>query len=229
MAWLAPACHPGSVYEQPGRRIGPALIAFLVVLAAAAGSVGYFGARQIIAANEPLGSRTSPPAGANPTQPTPGGTSTSTGNTPGNGPSSPTRTTPAQVPPGDSTKCPDATETAVIAGGLAGGLELLLYVQVRRTGQADAEIWVCRNTDDVLIYQGHVLSAALDVADNGQNTLLLAEGIKGSVATEGDGFLAVNPSGANTTEYHVSRTRLRTILKPAGRVTDYTVVKVYPP
>jgi hypothetical protein len=225
------------VYDQPsgGRRFGPALIAFLVVLAGAAGALGYFGARSVLSGsgNPSAGgathSATPPASSTDPRTPNTGG-STVSGGGGGNPSQTKTQGTPTTtVQPGDGSKCPQATVDALNRAGLNSTLTVLLYVQAHRDGETDSEVWVCRNADGVLIYQGHILRAPLTNADDAQNTLLLVTGIKGSVAADGDGFVAKNPNGNTTTEYHVSRTSLVQVDEPNDRNrTEYQVVNVFP-
>jgi hypothetical protein len=228
---VAIACHADSVYDQPspGRRFGPALISFLAVLAIVSGALGYFGTKSMLA-NGPTptaGHTTNPPGGptTSSTPPHQGGSPTT--------PASPTRAGPTvtQVPAGDSKNCPAATATAFAAAGLNANLQLLLYLRVHRPSEIDSEIWICQNADGVLIYQGHILSSVLDTADNALDTLLLADGIKGTVVREGtDGFLASNPNNGVITEYHVTPTRLVQLTQPGDRDrTEYPAVVSYVP
>ena len=73
------------MYEEPqtGRRIGPALVAVVVVLAAAAGTLGYFGARRILndRGTATAGPGQSTPA-TSPTTPSGGGAPTTAGTEP---------------------------------------------------------------------------------------------------------------------------------------------------
>jgi hypothetical protein len=215
-----------SVYEEPfqSRRIGPALIAVLVVLAALAGTLGYAGTKALLGPS-------ATPTGAPPTSSTKaqGGTQPSqTGSSPGQptDPGSPAGTDDPNDPP--TTRCPSATLAALLAAHLAGDLKLRLYIRATMANASDAEVWVCENADGVLVYQGHVRNGPLSVADNGLNTLLLAEGIKGSVAEDGAGFKAVNPNGRTTTEYHVARDQLIVVDTPSNRQRVYTVITSYP-
>jgi hypothetical protein len=214
------------VYEQStGRRIGPALIAVLVVLAGTAGTFAYLVTKRIVA-----GQATASPPTATGTPTTPRTTAPRTTTATARPPTNTTRpATQSQSPPDPGDACHPATVQALANAGVNSTLEMLLYVQVRRPGELDAEIWICKNADGLLIYQGHVLSGDLDVADNGNNTILLAEGIKGTVDTEGgDGWKATNPSGSSSTEYHVSRERLVIVRRPSNRETDYTVIRAKP-
>ncbi len=238
---MAKSWHATGVYDQPsGRRFGPALIAFLVVLAGVSGTVGYFGARNIIASNgspnanggPSTGSTTrTPAAGATPT--VNGGSSSSTppsGASSGSNSGSTTGSGTGTVKPGDPTKCPKATADAVGAAGFDNNLQVVLYIHVRKAGQTDKEGWVCKNADGLLIYQGHDFSGVLDTADNAKNTLLLAQGIKGNVVDNGTEIVASNPGpDSTTTEYHLSKTRLFVVTQPNNvGGTTYQVVSSYP-
>jgi hypothetical protein len=198
------------VYPQSsGRRIGPAFVALLTVLAVVAGTGGYLAARQVLAGQ--------PAAG-----PGPSGTTTSDTRSPS------ATAAPGRSPdPGDSgTLCPELTSKAVAGKGLDGNLTLVLYIAFHpATGSGEGgELWVCRNGTGQLIYQGHVTSGPMLSADS-SNTLLLADGIKGTVVASDGGFLAVNPSADTKTEYHVSRTQLKIVL-PSGREQLYLVDRV---
>jgi hypothetical protein len=214
------------VYEEPfqSRRIGPALIAVLVVLAALAGTLGYAGMKAVLG---PSGTPNGSPSNSStkthdPTQPSDGGTSPGQPTDGG----SPQGSDDPNNPP--TTACPTTTLAALVAKNLGGDLKLRLYVRGSLANASDAEVWICENADGVLVYQGHVLNGPLSVADNGLNTLLLVEGIKGSVVEEGAGFKAVNPNGRTSTEYHVTRDQLVVVDKPSNRQRVYTVTKAYP-
>jgi len=216
------------VYPQPSpRRISPALAVVLVVLAAAGGLGGYLVTRQALAdrgqvtANGPTGS-TGPAGGSGRTTPaTTGATSTPKAGT-----------SPTSTP--DATRCPALTEAAVRARGLAGDLQLLLYVSSKGTDTlTGAEAWVCQNRDGVLIYQGHVRNGPFtDVCCT--NTLLLASGIKGRVVRDGDGFVATspkdpsNPDDPTHTDYHVSRTEFFFVDLPQNVRVTYSIDRVGP-
>jgi hypothetical protein len=197
--------------------VGPALVALLVALAATAGTFGYLVTRRVVNAE---GS----------------GTPTSTGTVT----SGPPRTTPARTgqptssgtattdapDPGDA--CPSVTADALRSAGLNSELRLLLYIHTHKANVIDSEVWVCANADDRLVYQGHRMDGPMSSADNGRNTLLLAEGIKGTVEREGTGYKATNPSGDRTTEYHVSREVLVIVHKPGGNEERHPVVEAKP-
>ena len=225
---MAAGCKAVGVYPQPSpRRISPALAVVLVLLAAAGGTGGYLVTRQMLAdrgqvtANGPTGS-TGPTGGPGPTTPR------STGAT------SKPNTSPSAAPAPDSTRCPALTEAAVRAKGLAGDLQLLLYVSAKATDTlAGAEAWVCRNRDGLLIYQGHRRTGPfIEVCCT--DTILLASGIKGRVVADGDGFVATspkdpsNPDDPNHTDYHVSRTEFYYVDLPQNTRTTYTIDRVGP-
>ena len=217
------------MYDQPsGRRFGPALIVFLVVVAGLAGTVGYFGTRNYLdaratAINTPGPSNTTSTGGGGQTHP-----STSTSN--GGGTNTNTNTG-GPVQPGDATKCPGPTVDAVAAAHLNSQLTVVLYVHVHKPNVTDSEVWICKNADGVLVYQGHVLSGPLDVANNKVNTILLADGILGTVEPEGDGYVAKNTNldTGITTEYHITKSKLVVISEPGDlNRTEYPVVDSYP-
>ena len=197
------------MYEQPspGHRVGPALVALLVVLAATAGTFGYLVTRRVADAR-----------GAAAT------TTTTTTTTPA-GP--PTSTRPAAPRTPDSTACPEVTVTAVRDAGLNADLQMLLYIRTRRTGLADSEVWICKNAGELLIYQGHLMKAPLTAAVS-NNSILLAAGIKGTVEPEGTGYKATNVVGDKKTEYHVSRQVLVIRHLPQDVRERHPVVEVKP-
>jgi hypothetical protein len=217
------------VYDQPsnlGRRFGPGLIAFLAVLAIAAGSAGYFGARSVLAANNgslnaggPSNGPTSGGGSPNPNDGSNGGGGTPTNPAQtGSGSGGPATTAP-QVAAGDPSTCPQPTVTRVAQAGLDSTLTVLLYVRVHRAGEYDSEIWICQNAAGELIYQGHILRKVLTVATS-DSSLLLADGIHGKVEVDpgGNGYVATNPTtGGKTTEYHVTSAQLVTIDEPGDK------------
>jgi hypothetical protein len=235
------------VYEQPParRRIGPALIVVLVLLAAGAGTGSYLVTRQILAGRAGPGGATAGPGGANAG---PGGASASAG-TPSasstrtrspaqpsaaipTGPQTTPKVTPKPQDPG--TSCPAITARAVADAGLNGELRLLRYVDASAAGTPGAEAWVCKNADGVLFYQGHRKSSRFEAATS-NDTILLGRGIRGKVETEGDqGFVAVNPLDAanpddpNHTEYHVSPTSFFYVTLPQADKTVYVITRTVP-
>jgi hypothetical protein len=217
------------MYEQPSpRRIGPGLVAMLALLGAVAGTMAYLVTRQMLAdRSDPTASppRTSSPAVTTDTagpivDPTSAGPTVN-----------PTRTRGRdESRDGDGESCPKLTADAVAAGGLNSELRLLLYVEFR-AASGPARAWICRNADDVLIYQAHERSSEFDAADNAINTLMLAEGIKGSVIEIDAGYLASNPgqSGGTVTEYTATEATFTIELKPNGPETTVAVDKVIIP
>jgi len=218
------------VYDQPstGHRVGPALIALLAVLAAAGGSAGYFGTKAVLTNNgTPRAGatvvRTTVPAGQ--TQTTTPGNSPQTS---GGGQTGPSTTQP-QVPPGDPATCPAATVNAVAAAGLDSVLSVKLYIRVHRDREYDSEVWICQNPAGLLVYQGHVMRAVLTTGTS-DSSLLIAEGIKGTVVATSDGYTATNPTtDGRSTEYRVTRTVLTTVNEPGDRDKQvYPVVSAAP-
>jgi hypothetical protein len=183
------------------RRVSPAVLTLLVLTAVAAATFSYLIARRLTA---------DPPADAS------RGRVVATASV-----------TPPATPDPDAPPCPAVTGKALAEAGFDGDLELVIYIKARQAGRDDAEVFVCRNRDGLLAYQGHVLTGPLDAADNGINTILLAEGIKGEVSDEGAEIVAVNAGATTTTEYHVSRETLRVVTIP-GTTSVYEVVEVYP-
>ena len=53
------------------------------------------------------------------------------------------------------TPCPQITIDAVKAVGRPGNLVQVIYVEGSEQGGAGAEAWICRDSDDMLYYQGH--------------------------------------------------------------------------
>jgi hypothetical protein len=219
------------MYEEPtgARRLGPGVITMLVILAAVTGTMAYLVARQILVRqgdNPVVTQPTSTPGPATTSEPGPGPTSP--------GPGEPTTEAPPargpdQSRPNDGESCPKLTADALAAKGLNAELNLLLYVEFT-TVRGDARVWICRNSDDVLVYQAHEKSSVFDAADNAINTLLLAEGVKGSVVAIEDGYLARNPGpGGTVTEYTATRETFSIIVRPNGAATSVPVTKVIPP
>jgi hypothetical protein len=231
------------VYEQPPapRRIGPALIAVLVLLAAGTGTGSYLVTRQILAgpagpggANAGVG----PASGANAGGGTPSASSTRTRSPAQPSAAIPTgpQTTPRVTakPQDPGTFCPAITAKAVADAGLNGELRLLRYVDASATGASGAEAWVCKNADGVLFYQGHRKTGRFEAATS-NDTILLGRGIRGKVETEGDkGFVAINPQDAanpddpNHTEYHVSPTSFFYVTVPQADKTVYVITRTLP-
>lgn len=222
------------MYEEPTapRRLGPAVIAMLVVLAAVTGTMAYLVARQVL-----LGRGDNPTV----TQPDPSTPAPGTTSEPGLGPTSPapasseptTEPPPTrgqdQSRPNDGESCPKLTADALAAKGLNAELNLLLYVEFT-TVRGKARVWICRNADDVLVYQAHERRSEFDAADNGINTLLLAQGIKGSVSAIENGYLARNPGpGGTVTEYTAAPETFSIVVRPDGAATSVPVTKAITP
>jgi hypothetical protein len=220
------------VYEEPqsGPRFGPALVALVVVVAAVAGTLGYFGARRILANRES--------ASANPGQSTPatgptspnGGGGGDTPSTPGPEPADPGPDDPTTPPPEPPTpdRCPVLTQLAIRAQGLPSDLKLIIYIEAERAGSSNAEVWICSNEAGTLFYQGHVKNGPF-TAVTSNNTLLLGEGIRGTVEVEGAGWVATNVVGDRTTEYHVTAETLVQRNLPGDTLTEYTVINTVVP
>ncbi|MGE5827418.1 MAG: hypothetical protein ACM30G_03530 [Micromonosporaceae bacterium] len=217
------------MYEQPyARRFGPMFFAAVAVLAIVAGTASYFGTRRILGVDPNLtgggGHTTSPTPVPNPGGPGGPGTEEPTSSaSPDTGPTG-TDTSPTPDP---AAGCPAVTATAVHDAGLPSELKLLLYVQLRRSGAAPAEAWVCKNSDGTLFYQGHMRGRPFELATS-SSSILLGTGIKGEVATEGSGFVATNVEPDKRTEYHVSAEAFKLVLDPGGE-TVYEVVRAVQP
>ena len=224
------------MYEQPssGRRIGPALVFVLVLLAGAAGGGSYYVTRRLLSgttaplATGPTGTAgpASTPVTTTPPPTTPPPTSTAT---PSRSPASPSPT----ADPGRS--CPALTEQAVRAAGQTGGLKLLLYVSGDGVGgQAAAEAWVCQNTDGALFYQGHRRTGPFTAATS-NDTLLLGAGVRGAVVRSGTEFVATNPKDPtvpddpNHTDYHVSATAFFYVDLPQNVKVTYKIIRAVVP
>jgi hypothetical protein len=221
------------MYEEPtARRLGSGVIVMLVVLAAVTGTMAYLVARQVLAGrgdnptvterdpSTPIPGTTSD-AGPGPTSPAPASSEPAT--------EPPATRGPDQSRPNDGESCPKLTADALAAKGLNAELNLLLYVEFT-TVRGKARVWICRNADDVLVYQAHERSSEFDAADNAINTLLLAQGIKGSVSAVEDGFLARNPGpGGTVTEYTATPETFSIVVRPDGAATSVPVTKVITP
>jgi hypothetical protein len=95
----------------------------------------------------------------------------------------------------DKKRCPQHTEAQAGAGQLAE----VLYLHT-----AQSEVWICKDGDGTLYYQGHTGAPGEDLQEK-VNALFLTD-----VQKEGDnGYVATNtdPSGA-VTKYHVKPKRL---------------------
>jgi hypothetical protein len=211
------------VLDQPAtRRLRPVLIVFLVLLAVAAGTVGYFGARRVLGIGQGAATPTTTAPGS-----VPGPSSGQTpGTTPQGGPDAkqPEPQPRVTVPPGDPTRCPDQTRDALATKGLNEDLAVVFYIRATLPNAAGAEVWICRNADGLLIYQGHRLTGPITETDH---SLLLAEGIRGTVEEIEGGYLATNPTSDGKQTTYTVTPRTLTVINPGGRTT-YTVVVVGP-
>ena len=215
------------MYEVPSpRRVGPGLIAVLVVVAAVAGTMAYLVTRQALA-DRNAARQTTPPVGQT------GGPTGPTQSLPAPPPDTPTGTPtrtrgPEQSRPGDGESCPKLTADALAAAGLNAELSLLMYVEFV-TVAGPSRAWICRNADDVLVYQGHQRSSEFDAADNGINTILLAEGIKGTVVEIDGGYQATNRGPGGGLFRYTATEETFTIAPPSGPETTVEVDKVITP
>jgi hypothetical protein len=203
------------------RRISPALVAVVVVLAGAAGTGAYLVARQVMA---PAGTVASGPGTVRTTTAQvvpPAGTGSAVAN--------PVQTPiPAQTsfPPPTADACPAFTVAAVKAAGRPGALQLRLYVDGALSGTDGAEAWICEDSDGSLYYQGHNKTGAATNATT-SNTILIGPGIRGTVVKAGTGYSAKNPSNEGQTEYIVNLEVLSVRL-PSGDLQTYTVTRHVP-
>ena len=209
------------MYEQPPlRRFGPMFFVALTVLAIVAGTAGYLGTRRALGNVDPsaTGTRT-PSAAPKSEEPNPAGTGGGTVETAE--PTTPAAVTPT---PDAGKSCPEITNKAVSAAGLPADLQLVLYVQLRRTGSTPAEAWICKSKDGTLYYQGHLRSRPLLVVTS-DHSILLGTGIKGEVQIEGEGYVAINtdPDG-KITKYHVTKDSF-TLENVGGTSVMYDVVR----
>jgi hypothetical protein len=191
----------------------------LTVLAIVAGTAGYLGTRRALGTDnlQASGTRTTPPARSE--QPNPAGTGGGTVETAE--PTTPVAVTPT---PDAGKTCPEITDKAVRDANLPADLQLVLYVQLRRTGATPAEAWICKSKDGTLYYQGHLRSRPLLVVTS-DHSILLGTGIKGEVQTEGEGFVAINTeSDGKVTKYHVSKDSF-TLENVGGTSVNYEVVR----
>ena len=122
--------------------------------------------------------------------------------------------------------CPAFTATAVRNAGRKGELQRVLYVDGTRTGTKGAEAWICQDSDGTLYYQGHNKDGPLTGATT-DFSILLGAGVRGTVARQGVGFVATNPTTDGTTQYIVTRESL-TVVLPSGDRQEYTVTRYLP-
>jgi hypothetical protein len=207
------------MYEpvSPQRRISPALIAVLLVLAGAAGTGAYLVARQVIATSDTVAN--GPGSAGRTTAAAPAAAPSGTGSTAAGAP-------PATFPPPTGDACPAFTVAAVKAAGRTGSLKLLLYVDAALSGTDGAEAWICQDSDGSLYYQGHNKTGPATNATT-SNTILVGPGIRGTVVAAGTGYSAKNPSSEGQTEYIVNREVLSVRL-PSGDLQTYSVTRHLP-
>jgi hypothetical protein len=203
------------------RRISPALIAVVLVLAGAAGTAAYLVARQIVTAD-----------GTVARGPGTVGTTTVAGQVVAPASSGSTATisaqSPAQTsfPPPTGDACPTFTVAAVKAAGRPGSRKLLLYVDAALAGTDGAEAWICQDSDGSLYYQGHNKTGPATNATT-SNTILIGPGIRGTVVKAGTGYSAKNPTSEGQTEYIVNLEVLSVRL-PGGELQIYSVTRHLP-
>jgi hypothetical protein len=160
----------------PGLRVGPLLLA-VVFLAVLGGGVGY-SVGTLTKGNQSAGPGAG--GGAGPTV-----TETGQAATPGG--------TASSAAP---TRCKKHTEDRVGAGPLTQ----VLYLHTDKS-----EVWICKDANGTLYYQGHAGQPGEDLQE-GVNALVLTD-----VKREGtDGYVATNRDANNgrVTEYHVTPTQL---------------------
>jgi hypothetical protein len=115
------------------------------------------------------------------------------------------------------------TQLALRARGLPSRLKLIIYIEAERPDSSNAEVWICSNETGTRYYQGHLKNRPFTAATS-DNTLLLGEGIRRTVAVEGAGWVATNVVDDRTTEYHVSAEKLVQRNLPGDNVAEYTVI-----
>jgi hypothetical protein len=192
----------------PGRAAAMVLLA-VVFLAVIGASVGYVLGADEARARAAAQNRAS--TGGNPTA-----TGTASNNNPTSGPTNNgnnnggnTATSSPTASPKVSTyttpqPCLDHTEQLAKAAGSNGSLTIVMYIKTN-----GSEVWVCKDVDGKLWYQGHVRSSNERNTGNrdpfveGTNALFLS-----TVAPEGTGYVATNANDKGTTKYHVSTRRL---------------------
>jgi hypothetical protein len=126
---------------------------------------------------------------------------------------------------GAPTPCPQITIDAVKAVGRPGNLVQVIYVEGSQQGSAGAEAWICRDTDDMLYYQGHDKDGPATAATS-NSTILLGTPVRGSVVLEGSTYVASNPSpGGGATQYLVGPD-VFAIVESTGNRIDFALVRV---
>jgi hypothetical protein len=195
------------MYSASSRRIGPALVVVVALLALGSGTGAYVVIRNL---------RGGPASHADDARTAPGVTQ-------------PLATTPDRP----DNECPAITVRAVRAAGLNADLTLLRYVDAVLLGGTPAEAWICRNADGLFYYQGHRKSGPFNAATS-QDTILLGHGILGEVdQADQSAFMALNPMDPKNpydpirTAYYVSPTSFY-FTDPDGNRTTYTVISTRP-
>jgi hypothetical protein len=113
----------------------------------------------------------------------------------------------------------------VKAAGRPGNLVQVIYVEGSQQGSAGAEAWICRDTDDMLYYQGHDKDGPATAATS-NSTILLGTPVRGSVVLEGSTYVASNPSpGGGATQYLVGPD-VFAIVESTGNRIDFALVRV---
>jgi len=169
-------------YDQPRSRTTIAIVVAVVLLAVLGGSVGYILATANRDGKDTGGGAASPTPTTGPTSASP--TGTKKGTSPAT--STTTRKTYPPTGPGD---CPQQT---VEAAGVS-----LVLVKFLKT--ARSEIWICKDQQNKLYYQGHIRSRDFTAATS-DNSLFLR-----NVTVENDVYRATN----NNFVYLVSTDGLR--------------------
>ncbi len=184
---------------MPTRRVNPALAWVLVIVAAAVAGVGaYLGVGRLLDAE------------ASDTPTTPSGSQS-----PG----------PIDASTGAPTPCPQITIDAVKAVGRPGNLVQVIYVEGSEQGGAGAEAWICRDSDDMLYYQGHDKNGPATAATS-NSTILLGTPIRGSVVLEGSTYVASNPSPNGGATRYLVGPDVFAIVEQSGQRTDFPLIRV---
>jgi hypothetical protein len=195
--------HVASPRRNRGHLFALSLV--VVVLAVVGGSTGYFlGLRELhlrdVAADHDAG----------------GGSASGSSQGAGKGSASP-------VPSGK----PCLAETEALARQRAGSPGRLTQVMYIRTvgAQTGSEVWICRDSNGRLFYQGHRLSAEETAGApreklvEGDNALFLLDPVPDGVHR----YIATNTDDGKSTTYTVTATTL-TIVKPSGATITENVV-----
>lgn len=109
--------------------------------------------------------------------------------------------------------CEQYTVQRATAAGAQGDVVVVLYVQTD-----DSEVWICRDGDGRLFYQGHRGGPEERPVSEGEHWLFLTD-----VTATDDGYVADNSSGDGVTRYRVSRQEL-VIEYPDGDTEEQPVL-----